>query len=123
MTAQALADKIARMAYDKKGNDITIVDLRGISDIADYFVIVSGESDVHIKTIANHIEKELKNEKMRPWHKEGYNKLNWVLLDYVEVVAHIFKPETREYYDLERLWADAKFIKVEDDANVRVLSE
>lgn len=123
MTAQVLADKIARMAYNKKGNDITIVDLRGISDIADFFVIVSGESDVHIKTIANHIEKELKSEKIRPWHKEGYNKLNWVLLDYVEVVAHIFKPETREYYDLERLWADAKFIKVEDDANVRVLSE
>ena len=123
MTAQVLADKIARMAYNKKGNDITIVDLRGISDIADFFVIVSGESDVHIKTIANHIEKELKSEKIRPWHKEGYNKLNWVFLDYVEVVAHIFKPETREYYDLERLWADAKFIKVEDEANVRVLSE
>ena len=123
MTAQELADKIAQLAYDKKGHDITIIDLKGITDIADFFVVVSGESDIHIKTLANHIEKELKQEKIRAWHKEGYAKLNWVLLDYVEVVAHIFKPETREYYALERLWADAKFTKVEENADVRVLPE
>jgi ribosome-associated protein len=121
MTSPELADRIARLAYDKKGHNIVILDLREITDIADFFIIVSGESDIHIKTLANYIEQELFKEKIRPWHKEGLSSLNWVLLDYVEVVAHIFKPEVREHYALERLWADAKFMKVDDHAEVRVV--
>jgi len=123
MTGNALAERIAYLALEKKGKDITILDLRGLSDITDFFVIVTCESDIQVKTIASHVEKELRNEKIRVLHKEGFNKSNWVLLDYIEVVLHIFREETREYYALERLWADAKMTKVEDDAGIRVVSE
>lgn len=123
MTSQALAERIVRLAIDKKGKDITIMDLRGITDVSDYFVILSGESDVHVKTVANHIIKQLKSEKIKVWRKEGLVKLNWVLLDLVEVVVHIFRPDTREYYGLERLWADAKMTKVDEDAEFRELPE
>lgn len=118
-----LANKIAQLALNKKGYDIRILDLQGLTDVADYFVIVSGESDLHVKTLADFIEKELKNEKIRPWHKEGYTRRNWVLIDYVDTVVHIFRDETRQYYGLERLWADAKVTKVEDDAPIGNLSE
>lgn len=100
-----------------------MMDLRGISDVADYFIIVSGESDIHVKTLANHVEKELKGEKIRPLHKEGFRQLNWVLMDFIEVVLHVFRPEVREYFALEKLWADAKFTKVEDHVTTRAVSE
>ena len=122
-SATALADKISQLALDKKGNDVFILDLRGISDITDYFVIVSGQSDNQVKTLANHIEKSLREEKISAYHKEGFSKLRWVLIDYVDVVVHIFREETRAYYALERLWADAKVIKVEENAGTRSLSE
>lgn len=114
MTGKELTDRISNLILDKKGKDLIILDLRELSDVADYYVIASGESDVHVKTLATHVEKELRSEGMRAWHREGFTKLNWVLLDYIEVVLHIFKPQTREYYDLERLWADAKRIEVKD---------
>ncbi len=123
MTEETLAKRIADLALEKKGKDITILDLRGLSDFTDFFVIVTCESDIQVKTIATHIEKEIRNEKIRATHKEGFSKLNWVLLDYIDVVLHIFREETREYYALEKLWADAKMTKVEDDAGIRVVSE
>lgn len=123
MTSKELADRIAQLLLDKKGNDVVMMDLRGISDVADYFIIVSGESDIHVKTLANHVEKELKGEKIRPLHKEGFRQLNWVLMDFIEVVVHIFRPEVRNYFALEKLWADAKFTKVEDHVTARVVSE
>lgn len=123
MKAQELAHKISQLALDKKGNDIVILDLKKLSDVTDYFVIVSCESDIHVKTIANFIEDELNKEKIRVWHKEGYGKLNWVLLDYIDVVTHIFRPDTREYYGLEKLWADAKITRVEDHAAHRIVPQ
>ncbi len=123
MTTQALTEKITQLALDKKATDITVMDLIGISDVADYFIILSGESDVHVKTLANHIERELKGEKIRAAHREGFNRLNWVLLDYIDVVVHIFRPETREYFALEKLWADAKITKVTDDATTGIIPE
>jgi len=123
MESKELAQKISQLALDKKGNDIIILDLKKLSDVTDYFVIVSCESDIHVKTIANFIEDELKKEKIRVWHKEGYSKLNWVLLDYIDVVTHIFRPDTREYYGLEKLWADAKITRVEDHATPRVVPQ
>ncbi len=123
MTGQELAEKIAHFALNKKGKDIVIMDLQGISDITDFFVIVSSESDLHTKTLAHHVEAELQKEQVKPLHREGFTKLNWVLLDYVDVVLHIFRPETRDYYALERLWADAKTIKVVEDAGIRVIPE
>ncbi|NOX38382.1 MAG: ribosome silencing factor [Calditrichaeota bacterium] len=115
MTSQELSDKISRLAWEKKGQDILILDLRHLTDITDYFVIISGESDLHVKAIADHIETELEKEHIKMWHKEGYEHLNWVLLDYVDVVVHIFRPEVRTYYALEKLWADAKITRVEDN--------
>ena len=123
MESKELAQRISQLALDKKGNDILILDLKKLSDVTDYFVIVSCESDIHVKTIANFIEDELKKEKIRVWHKEGYSKLNWVLLDYIDVVTHIFRPDTREYYGLEKLWADAKITRVEDHATPRVVPQ
>lgn len=123
MESKELAQRISQLALDKKGNDIIILDLKKLSDVTDYFVIVSCESDIHVKTIANFIEDELKKEKIRVWHKEGYSKLNWVLLDYIDVVTHIFRPDTREYYGLEKLWADAKITRVEDHATPRVVPQ
>ena len=115
MTSQELSDKISRLAWEKKGQDIVILDLRHLTDITDYFVIISGESDLHVKAIADHIETELEKVHIKMWHKEGYEHLNWVLLDYVDVVVHIFRPEVRTYYALEKLWADAKIMRVEDN--------
>ncbi len=123
MNSQELSDKIAQLALEKKGKDIQVLDLRGLTDVTDFFIIITGESDIHVKTLANYIEKELREEKIRAWHKEGYTQLQWVLLDYIEVVVHIFRPEVREYYSLERLWADAKLTRVEDDAENRIIPQ
>ena len=123
MNSTELAEKIVHMALDKKGNDITVMDLRKVTDVTDYFVVISGESDIHTKTLANHIDRQLKEDGIRIWRKEGFSKLNWVLLDLVEVVVHIFRPESREYYGLEKLWADAIMTKVDTNAEFRSLSE
>ncbi|RMF61096.1 MAG: ribosome silencing factor [Calditrichaeota bacterium] len=123
MTSQELSQKIASLAYQKKGKDIVILDLRGLTDVTDFFVIISGESDIHVKTLANYIEKELRDLNIRSWHTEGLTQLRWVLLDFIEVVVHIFRPEIREYYNLEKLWADAKIIRVEENAEDRIIPE
>ncbi len=115
MTSRELSDKISRLAWEKKGRDIVILDLRRLTDVTDFFVIVSGESDLHVKAIADSIETELEKAHIKMWHKEGYEHLNWVLLDYVDVVVHIFRPEVRLYYALEKLWADAKITRMEDN--------
>ncbi len=115
MEAPELSQKIAQLALQKKGEDIQIFDLRQLTDVADFFVLVTGGSELHVKAIADFIEDELEKEGIRLYHKEGYENLRWVLLDYIDVVVHIFRPETREFYSLERLWADAKITRVEDD--------
>jgi len=108
--SKSLAKTLAKLIDDKKGEQIIIFDLRGLSPITDYFVIANGLSDIHIKTIAeNLIEYE------KPDHAEGLNLTSWVLLDYFDVIVHLFLKETREFYGLERLWGDAPTIKMEDD--------
>ena len=117
MNAKDLAYQIANLALDKKAKQILVMDLDKATSIADFFVLMSGESDTQIKAIAEHIIKSLKDQKIKIYHKEGYDSLRWVLLDYVDVVVHIFKPETREFYGLERLWGDAKIDFVTDGGN------
>ena len=108
MKSRKLANTIARLALEKKGKDIILLDVSGIADFTDYFVIATGDSDVQIKAISDHIEKSLKTNRIKLYHKEGYQSLQWVLLDYVDVLVHIFRPATRALYAIERLWGDAK---------------
>jgi ribosome-associated protein len=107
LTSRTIARAVGRLALDKNGHDIKILDLRKFSDVADFFVICSGSVDIHVKAIADNIVDKMKEKGIRVWHKEGYQALNWVLLDYVSVVVHIFRPETRARYALEKLWGDA----------------
>lgn len=98
------------MIDQKKGEDIVIYDLRNLSPITDYFIISTGLSDVHVKTIAEHIM-----EQERPQHAEGLEAASWVLLDFIDVIVHVFSKETREFYGLERLWGDAPIVEYRSD--------
>lgn len=114
MESNELAQKISELIFAKKGYDVKILDLREVTTITDYFVICSADSDTQVKAIADEVDKSLRDEGIKSWHKEGYQALNWVLIDYVDVVVHVFKKDTREYYSIERLWSDAPVIDVED---------
>ena len=94
-------------AVDKKAEEVLVLDVRGISDVTDYFVICHGQSGRQVQTISNFVERTLVARKMRPNHIEGYSRGEWVLMDYLDFVVHIFTAERRAYYCLERLWADA----------------
>lgn len=107
MDSKDLAFSITNLIFNKKGYDVKIMDLRNLTAIADYFVICSGDSDTQVKAIADEIDKELGDRGIKCWHKEGYNTLNWVLLDYFDVVVHVFRNESRHFYNLEKLWGDA----------------
>jgi ribosome-associated protein len=113
LTPKQLARTIARLALDKNAFDIMLLDLRKSTDVTKYFVVISGSVDVHVKAIADNIVEGLKEKKIRAWHVEGYKNLQWVLLDYVDVVVHIFQPDVRQYYSLEKLWGDAPEEKIE----------
>lgn len=114
MESSQLANKITDLIFNKKGYDVKILDLRKLTTITDYFVVCSGDSDTQVKAIADEVDKEMRDEGIRPWHTEGYQALNWILIDFVDVVVHIFKKETREFYNLEKLWGDAPMIEVTD---------
>jgi ribosome-associated protein len=98
--------QIAKIIYDKKGDDILILDLRRHSPIADFFVIGTASSSVHAQAIADAISGQLALVKHKPHHVEGYGTASWILLDYLSVVVHIFLAEVRSFYGLERLWGD-----------------
>jgi ribosome-associated protein len=95
---------------DRKAVDPLVLDLRGLSGATDYFVIVSGTSDTHVRGMAEHLLAALAPRGVRPHHVEGLAQGRWVLLDYVDLVVHVFHPELREFYQLERLWADAPVV-------------
>ncbi|MGA2669184.1 MAG: ribosome silencing factor [Ignavibacteria bacterium] len=114
MTSKELASKLAHLALNKKAEDIKILDLRKLTGITDFFVICTGGSDVQVKAIADAIIDGSKKLGERPWHKEGFSSRSWVLLDYVEVVVHVFLNETRKFYGLEKLWGDAPLKELKD---------
>jgi ribosome-associated protein len=116
-TAEQLRDFVVRGMQEKKGHDIVVMDLRNVKNaICDYFVICSGNSDTQIDAIATSIEEEVyKASEQDPWHKEGKLNREWILLDYVDVVAHVFKKDRRSFYDLEQLWGDAEIQLIEDN--------
>lgn len=102
--------------HDRKALDLVVIDLRGVSDAADYFVLCSGTSEPHIRSLTDDLVEELRGQGHRPWHVEGRQSLRWVLVDLVDVVVHIFLPEAREFYALERLWGDAPAARLGDGA-------
>jgi ribosome-associated protein len=99
--------RAAGLALDRKAEGVLALDLRGISSATDFFLLASGNSDVQVRAIADHIIDELKKEGVRPSHVEGLQGGNWVLIDYIHWVAHVFHPTAREFYQLETLWGDA----------------
>lgn len=109
ISSEALCDSVINGMQEKKGFDIVKMDLRKIpGSITDFFVICSGSSDTQIDAIAGSVDEEVsKKHKESPWHKEGIQNKEWILLDYVDVVVHVFKKDRREFYDIESLWGDA----------------
>ncbi|GBD92958.1 ribosomal silencing factor RsfS [bacterium BMS3Abin05] len=113
-SSHEIAQRIANLALSKKATDIKILDVKELTSVTDFFVICSGDSDLHIKAIVDEVLEKMKADRILPWHKEGYENLQWVLVDFVDVVVHIFRREVREFYGLETLWGDAKTEEVKD---------
>jgi ribosome-associated protein len=107
-----LAQRIAEICVDNKAQDVVILDLEGVTDMTDYFVIASGTSDTHVRSTAEHVMETLKSEGNPAHHNEGVTQGRWVLLDFVDVVVHLFHPALRNFYQLERLWGDATVVPV-----------
>ncbi|MFH2049614.1 MAG: ribosome silencing factor [bacterium] len=110
-----LAHQAAKHALSKKGYNIKILNLKDISSVCDYFVIISGAADMQVRAIANAIEDELRESGIKPYHIEGQTEGSWILIDYIDVVVHVFYEPTREFYSLEKLWGDAPIEEVVED--------
>ncbi|HSJ05622.1 MAG TPA: ribosome silencing factor [Longimicrobiales bacterium] len=106
-------ERATDLASDRKAVDMLVLDLRGISNATDFFFVASGTSDMHVRSIADHVIEELKKEGHRPSHVEGMRGGRWVLIDYIDFVVHVFHPAAREFYQLERLWGDAPTMALE----------
>ena len=119
MTSRTLAKKIADFALSKKASEVLMMDLRKLHAPADFFVVCSADSDTHVRAIADAVKHGTADIGVSLWHSEGFRALSWVLLDYSDVVVHVFKRDVRPFYNLERLWGDAKLIAVEDTPPVR----
>lgn len=111
-----IKDLVVKGMMEKKARKVSVLDLREIKNaIADYFIICSGTSDTQIEAIADSLEEEVfKSSGEHPWQKEGKQFKEWILVDYVDVVAHVFSQSKRDYYAIEELWGDAKIINVEN---------
>jgi ribosome-associated protein len=109
-----LANRISDIIFTKKGFNVLSIDLRNLVSFTDYFVICSADSDTQVKAIADEVDRVLSDDGIKCWHKEGLKALSWVLLDYVDVVVHVFKKDSREFYNLEKLWGDAPSEKMKD---------
>lgn len=106
----------ARAAASKQARDVVILDVRDLIGITDYFVIVSGTTDRQVRAVSEEVERALKGSGLRPVRREGQREGRWVLLDFVDFVTHVFQVDEREYYGLERLWADAPSVEWEEQA-------
>ncbi len=105
---------MVELLQGKKGTDILVMDLRRLTDTTDYFVLCTGTSDQHVRALADEIVDKTTAAGDPPWHVEGYEARRWVLLDFVDVVVHLFRPEVREFYALERLWRGAACVRFDD---------
>jgi|TARA_B100001057_G_C22321996_1_gene746091 ribosome-associated protein len=109
MSAKKLLKKIVLLSEDKKAENIVAMDVSKITSLSEYFILCSASNLIQVKAIADNIKD---NVDENPWKTEGYENGTWIILDYVDIVVHIFLDEMREYYDLERIWFDAKVVKI-----------
>ena len=123
MTSKILAKKIAEAALSKKAYDVVVMDLRKLTTMTDCFVVCSVDSDTQCRAVADAIKHQLLEQGEAPVHREGYSEGRWILLDYVDVVVHIFHKDVRTFYNLEKLWGDAEFESVTDEVVVHVKKE
>jgi ribosome-associated protein len=115
LTSKTLAKNIAQLMLSIKGSNVVLLDLKKLSNATDYFVICSADSDTQVRAIADAIRGGMEDQGVSLYHHEGYHGLTWVILDYVDVVAHVFHKESRSFYNLDRLWSDAKRTDILDD--------
>lgn len=113
MESLELAKKAAAILDDRKAEHLNVIRIEEISSLADYFVIASGLNATHVRSLADELEEKLKAEGVEPARVEGYRSNSWVLLDYENVVVHVFTQEARDFYDLDRLWADGVKVELE----------
>ncbi|MBC8484694.1 MAG: ribosome silencing factor [Bacteroidetes bacterium] len=118
MESNELVNYITELILQKKGSDVLVLNLKKQTTVTDYFIICSASSDIQIKAIADNIIKETKKIGQKPWHNEGYNNLSWVLLDFIDVVVHIFLNNVRKFYNLEGLWGDAEITEIKDNLEI-----
>ena len=123
--AEELDHIIIEGILEKKGKDIISIDLSGLDNsVCDSFIISHGDSGTQVRAIADHIEEKVKKQlNFNVLHKEGYENLQWILLDYSSVVVHIFDPDTRKYYQLEELWADGKLVRITEEEFLEIKNE
>jgi ribosome-associated protein len=107
--------RAVRAALDKKAKDVVVLDLRHTPAFTDFFVVCSGQNTRQVQAIADAVEEALRAAKVRPSHVEGYDRAEWVLMDFFTFIVHVFTPQTREFYSLERLWGDAERIDMPDE--------
>jgi ribosome-associated protein len=118
-SSEKLAEAVVKGMQEKKATNIVVMDLRKVKNaVADFFVICSGNSDKQLEAISDSVDEWVyKLLKENPWHTEGKNNKEWMLLDYIDVVVHVFKNDKRNFFALEKLWGDAEITKIEDDSN------
>ena len=116
ISGEALSRLVVHGMLEKKAANIVVMDLRNVKNsITDFFVICSGNTDPQIAAIADSVDEEVfKGSKRNPWHEEGRQNREWILLDYVDVVVHVFRKDRRKFYDLESLWGDAELTQIEE---------
>jgi ribosome-associated protein len=119
-SGRRLARACVKAALEKKAMDVMVLDMRGISSITDYFFICSGSSYRQAKTIATNIREEVERSGQRCYHSEGWPDSQWIVLDFGDVIAHVFCEESRRYYNLERLWGDAKLVDSGEQSGERM---
>ena len=114
MDIQEKLKKIVQVLDSKKAEDIEVLGIRDLTVLSDYFVIANGTSTTHTKTLADEVEYQLSQAGVKPARTEGHNGSNWIVIDYSDIIVHVFYKETREFYQLERLWADGEHLDIEE---------
>ena len=112
--SKKIIEIVTNCLLEKKASDIKLINVKKLTSLTDIFIICTSDSDPQTKAIANHIKDSLSKQGIKSWHTEGYQQLKWVLIDYVNIVINIFNKEARGYYNIERLWADADIVLIEE---------